>query len=107
MSNRTVVITGASSGIGLALAQAYLDEGFNVVGNARTVDRLRSAQRSLGASENFALVEGDIGQPGTARKLFETAVARFGQVDVLVNNAGIFTVKPFVDYSPEDLAALV
>jgi NAD(P)-dependent dehydrogenase (short-subunit alcohol dehydrogenase family) len=107
MSKKTVVITGASSGIGLALAKAYLDESFNVVGNARNVDRLRSAQRSLGALENFAIVEGDIGQPDTARRLFETAVARFGKVDVLVNNAGIFSVKPFTDYSPADLAALV
>lgn len=107
MSNGTVVITGASSGIGLALAEAYLEEGFNVVGNARTVERLRAAHRSLGAVESFALVEGDIGHPDTARRLFATAVERFGQVDVLVNNAGIFRAKPFTDYLPTDLAALV
>jgi NAD(P)-dependent dehydrogenase (short-subunit alcohol dehydrogenase family) len=107
MNRKTVVITGASSGIGLGLAKAYLGEGFNVVGNARTIDRLRVAHRELGSPNNFALVEGDIGRPDTAQKIFETAVARFGQVDVLVNNAGIFSVKPFTEYSGEDLAALV
>ena len=107
MSDKTVVITGASSGIGLALAKAYLEEGFNVVGNARTLDRLRSAHRELGSPENFAMIEGDIGRPETAKRIFDTAIARFGQVDVLVNNAGIFSVKPFTDYSPEDLTALV
>ena len=107
MSKRTVVITGASSGIGLALAKAYLDEGFNVVGNARTLERLRSAHRELGSPGNFAMVEGDVGQPDTARRIFDAGIARFGQVDVLVNNAGIFSAKPFTDYSPDDVAALV
>ncbi len=107
MQRKTVIVTGASSGIGLALAQAYLEEGFNVVGNARTLQRLRHAHRQLGEPDNFALAEGDIGHPDTAHKIFETAVARFGQVDVLVNNAGIFSVKPFVEYSRDDLQALV
>lgn len=80
MHRKTVIITGASSGIGLALAKAYLDEGFNVVGNARTLARLQQAQRELGSPENFAPAPGDIAEPGTARKIFETAVARFGQV---------------------------
>jgi NAD(P)-dependent dehydrogenase (short-subunit alcohol dehydrogenase family) len=107
MSKKTVVITGASSGIGLALAKAYLEQGFNVVGNARTLDRLHNAHRELGSPNNFALVAGDIARPDTAKQLFETAMARFGQVDVLVNNAGVFSVKNFIDYSVEDLAALV
>jgi len=107
MSNETVVITGASSGIGLALAEAFVGAGFNVVGNARTVERLRDAERSLNASDNYGDGEGDIGDPATARSLFTTAVERFGHVDVLVNNAGIFRAKPFTDYSPTDLAELV
>ncbi len=107
MERKTVVITGASSGIGFGLAKAYLAEGFNVVGNARTIGRLRAAHRELGSPENFALVEGDIGHPDTAQKVFDTAVALFGRVDVLVNSAGIFSVKTFVDYSSDDLAALV
>lgn len=107
MNCKTVVITGASSGIGLELARAYLEDGCNVVGNARTVERLRVAHRELGSPGNFALVAGDIGRAETAAKIFETAVARFGHVDVLVNNAGIFAVKPFTEYSDEDLSALV
>jgi NAD(P)-dependent dehydrogenase (short-subunit alcohol dehydrogenase family) len=107
MNKKTVVITGASSGIGFALAKAYLEEGFNVVGNARSTERLQTAWRALGAPEQFLGVEGDIGQPETAQRLFASAIQRFEQVHVLVNNAGIFLAKPFVEYSPEELAALV
>jgi NAD(P)-dependent dehydrogenase (short-subunit alcohol dehydrogenase family) len=64
------------------------------VGNARTIERLRSAQISLGSLQSFANVEGDMGQPETARKLFETAVARFGQADVLVNKRGHIITSP-------------
>jgi NAD(P)-dependent dehydrogenase (short-subunit alcohol dehydrogenase family) len=107
MSKKTVVITGASSGIGLALAKAYLEAGYNVVANARGRERLESARRGLGSPENFLAVEGDIGLPETAKKLFSAALARFDRVHVLVNNAGIFTAKPFVDYTQEELALLV
>jgi NAD(P)-dependent dehydrogenase (short-subunit alcohol dehydrogenase family) len=107
MNEKTVVITGASSGIGFALAKAYLAEGFNVVGNARSGERLEAARRALGAPENLAMLEGDIGQPETAKRLFSLAMERFDRVHVLVNNAGIFLAKPFVDYSPEELDALV
>lgn len=107
MNKQTVVVTGASSGIGLAIAKAYLEQGFNVVGNARGRERLESARRELASPESFLGVEGDIGQPETAKKLFAAAIARFGKVDILVNNAGSFTVKPFVDYSPEELDAIV
>lgn len=107
MSKQTVVVTGASSGIGLALARAYLEEGFNVVGNARQRERLEIAHKELGSPENFLRVEGDIGQPETAERLFEAAIQRFGRVHVLVNNAGIFDAKPFIEYSPAELNALV
>jgi NAD(P)-dependent dehydrogenase (short-subunit alcohol dehydrogenase family) len=107
MNPRTVVITGASSGIGLALAKAYLAEGFNVVGNARGRERLEAARRKLGSPENFLLVEGDIGRPETARQVVAAALERFDGVHVLVNNAGIFNSKPFVEYSPPELDALV
>ncbi|MBI3902448.1 MAG: SDR family oxidoreductase [Nitrosomonadales bacterium] len=106
-NNRTVVITGASSGIGFALAEAYLKRGFNVVGNARTQDRLKSAAAKLGNPDKFLLVEGDIADPATAKKLFERAIAKFGKVDVLVNNAGIFNAKPFTQYTSDDLDNLV
>jgi NAD(P)-dependent dehydrogenase (short-subunit alcohol dehydrogenase family) len=104
---RTVVITGASSGIGLGLAQAYLERGFNVVANARTEERLAAAARHLGNPARFQGVAGDIGRRDTAQQLIDRAVERFGQVDVLVNNAGIFNAKPFVDYTEEELDQLV
>jgi NAD(P)-dependent dehydrogenase (short-subunit alcohol dehydrogenase family) len=107
MNKQTVIVTGASSGIGLAIAKAYLEQGFNVVGNARGRERLEAARRELGSPENFLGVDGDIGKPETAKKLFTAAIARFGKVDVLVNNAGFFNAKPFVDYSPEEIDALV
>lgn len=108
MSNhRTVVITGASSGIGLALVRAYSQRGYNVVGNARSQDGLNEVSRLLGATANFTAVAGDIGAPATATKLIQAAIDRFGQVDVLINNAGIFMSKPFVEFSPDDLEIML
>lgn len=108
MSNsRTAVITGASSGIGLGLVQAYLDRGFNVVGNARSEERLAQVGADLDHPERFLGVAGDIAAPETSRHLFEQAVRCFGQVDILINNAGIFLPKPFTEYSEEDLDSLL
>jgi NAD(P)-dependent dehydrogenase (short-subunit alcohol dehydrogenase family) len=106
-NNRTVIITGASSGIGLALAEAYLKRGFNVVGNARTTERLEKAAADLGNPSNFLAVAGDIAEPATAKVLFERAIARFGKVDILINNAGIFIAKPFTAYTSEEFDRLV
>lgn len=105
--SRTVIVTGASSGIGFAIARSFLQRGDNVVGNARTIKRLDTALARLGKPDNFLAVAGDVGDPGTAKKIVAEAVARFGQVDVLVNNAGIFNAKPFTEYSIEDVDALV
>lgn len=109
MSNhpKTVVITGASSGIGFALAEAYLARGDNVVGNARTQQRLDAAAARLGHPDNFLPVAGDIALPATARAIFERASARFGKVDVLVNNAGIFIAKPVGEYTEDDVENIV
>jgi NAD(P)-dependent dehydrogenase (short-subunit alcohol dehydrogenase family) len=104
---RTTVITGASSGIGFALAAAYLARGYNVVGNARTLERLDSAAAALGNPPNLLGVAGDIADPATARTLFERAIAAFGQVDILVNNAGIFIAKPLGSYTSEDLDTMI
>jgi len=104
---KTVVITGASSGIGLALAGAFLQRGDNVVGNARTAQRLQQAAVSLGSPDNFLGVAGDVAEPATGVALVQRAIERFGQVDVLINNAGIFNAKPFVEYTPGELEALV
>jgi NAD(P)-dependent dehydrogenase (short-subunit alcohol dehydrogenase family) len=95
---QTAVITGASSGIGLGLTKGFLEAGYNVVANSRRI----TTAGTLTPSDNLLLVDGDVADPSTARKLVQTAVERFGKVDVLINNAGIFVPKPFVDYTPED-----
>ena len=106
-NNRTVVITGASSGIGFGLAKAFLAQGFNVVGNARSAERLEQARAQLGNPAGFVGVAGDIARPQTARQLIDASIEAFGQVDVLVNNAGFFLPKPFLDYTPEDIDSLL
>lgn len=106
-STKTAIVTGASSGIGLAIARSYLARGYNVVGNARSLKRLQAAHDYLGNPPNFLLVAGDISLPATATALFDTAIAAFGKVDILINNAGIFIAKPVGDYSDEDLDSIV
>ncbi|MES2819673.1 MAG: SDR family oxidoreductase [Pseudomonadota bacterium] len=105
--SKTVVITGASSGIGFGLVKAFLANGFNVVGNARSAAGLAEAGAQLGNPENFIGVAGDIADPHTARLLFQSAIEAFGKVDVLVNNAGFFLPKPFIEYTPEDIDSLL
>lgn len=107
MSKKIAVITGASSGIGLALARAYLERGYGVVGNARTLSRLTRAAQELGSPAAFVPVEGDIGRPEVAARLFATALERFGQVDVLINNAGVFIAKPTADYAVDDVEQMI
>ncbi|CAI1590247.1 SDR family NAD(P)-dependent oxidoreductase [Serratia proteamaculans] len=104
---KTVIVTGASSGLGFAIAQAYLARGYNVVGNARSLERLQAAANQLGNPKNLLLVPGDIAQPETATRLFEQAEDNFGQVDILINNAGIFLSKPVTDYTEEDVDAML
>lgn len=104
---RTVIITGASSGLGFALAEAFLARGDNVVGNARSQARLDQAAARLGQPQRFVGVAGDIALAETARRLFEVALETFGAVDILINNAGIFIPKPIADYTEEDVDALV
>ena len=99
---KTVVVTGASQGIGAAVASLFLDHGYNVVGNSRHI----STRNELRRAENLALVDGDIGQVATAERVVETAVQRFGAIDALVNNAGIFLTKPFTEFTAEDFRRL-
>lgn len=105
--SKTVIVTGASSGIGLDVARGFLAAGCNVVINARNVERLEHASRSLGYQQKIAVVAGDIGNPQTGENLVNTAVERFGAVDVLVNNAGIFGLKPFLESTEKDLDAYI
>lgn len=107
MDTKTVIVTGASSGLGYAIAEAYLARGHNVVGNARTAERLEAAVEKLGNPRNFVGVPGDIGVPATAKALFAQAIEHFGKADILVNNAGIFIAKRIGDYTDEDLDAII
>jgi NAD(P)-dependent dehydrogenase (short-subunit alcohol dehydrogenase family) len=102
-AQKTAIVTGASQGIGAGLVEAYLKHGYNVVANSRNITKTNS----FPASPNLALVAGDIGDPKTAAKIVETAVIRFGRVDVLINNAGIFIPKPFTEYTTEEFNSLV
>jgi NAD(P)-dependent dehydrogenase (short-subunit alcohol dehydrogenase family) len=99
---KTVVVTGASQGIGAAIANLFLDRGYKVVANSRNISR----KNELRSSDNLALIDGDIGLVQTAEKIVATAVGRFGSLDALVNNAGIFFPKPFTDYTSEDFRRL-
>ncbi|SRR5258708_24626035 len=83
---KTIIVTGASQGIGAAVANLFLDRGYNVVGNSRKISHKNELQRS----DKLALVDGDIGLASTAEMIVGTAVKRFGSVDALVNNAGDF-----------------
>ena len=98
---KTVIITGASRGIGAGLVEAFLKERYNVVATSLNVSQ------SLTASPSLTLVDGDIGKQETAAKAVEAAIKNFGTIDVLVTNAGIYYVKPFTDFTSEDFNALV
>jgi NAD(P)-dependent dehydrogenase (short-subunit alcohol dehydrogenase family) len=102
-NRKTVIVTGASQGIGAGIVQAFLARGYNVVGTARSATN----SKELSASDHLALIDGDIGQFETAQKVAQLAIKRFGSIDAVVANAGIFLVKPFTDYTPDDLRALV
>ena len=101
-SNKTVIVTGASQGIGAAVVQAFLGRGYNVVATSRSVSKAGFAP-----SPNLALVDGDISQAATAASIAQTAISKFRSIDSLVNNAGVFLVKPFTDYTAEDFRSLV
>ena len=103
MANKeTVIVTGGSQGIGAAVVQAFLDRGYNVVATSRSVSKAGFA-----ASANLELVDGDIGLAATAEKVAHAAVAKFGSIDHVVNNAGVFLVKSFTDYTVDDFDLLV
>lgn len=105
--NKTAVITGASSGIGLGLAAAFLREGYNVVGTGRSQARLDAAAEQLQAPQHFLGVAADGGVAESAEQVFAAARARFGAVEVLVNNAGMFTAKPFIHFTPAEIDAQI
>ena len=99
--NKTAIVTGAQQGIGAGIVEGFLKNGYSVVATSlRATEFLRS-------TPDLILVDGDIREHETAAKSVEAAVSRFGSVDVLVNNAGIFITKPFTEFTTEDFNALV
>ena len=102
-TSRTVIVTGGSQGIGAAIVKAFLERDYNVVGTSRNVTK----SKDLPSSSKLALVDGDIGDATTAASVAEAAIRTFGSIDALVNNAGIFFMKAFVDYTAEDFKRLV
>jgi NAD(P)-dependent dehydrogenase (short-subunit alcohol dehydrogenase family) len=97
MKKQTIIVTGASSGIGKEIARLFLEKGDNVVMTAFNVEKLEQAYHELGAGENLAMVAGNIKDKSTGEKLAAIAIERFGSIDVLVNNAGIYETRPFLD----------
>jgi NAD(P)-dependent dehydrogenase (short-subunit alcohol dehydrogenase family) len=103
ITNPVAIVTGASSGIGLAVALALLEKGYRVIGTSRTI----SQSKDLQASKNLVLVDGDIGKKQTAVKVVSEAVTQFGRIDLLVNNAGMFMSKPFTEYTEADFDRMI
>jgi len=99
---KTAIVTGSSQGIGAGLVEAFLKRGYNVIANSRKI----SKTNPFPASTSLALVDGDIGHPQTAAKIVETAVSRFGRVDILINNAAIRPHKPFTELTMQDWEAV-
>jgi NAD(P)-dependent dehydrogenase (short-subunit alcohol dehydrogenase family) len=98
-AKKVAIITGSSRGIGAGLARAYRREGWAVVGSSR-------ASRPSD-DVDMLTVDGDISQPGTTERIVAAALARFGRIDTLINNAGIYVSKPFTDYTAADYASVV
>jgi NAD(P)-dependent dehydrogenase (short-subunit alcohol dehydrogenase family) len=96
---KVAVITGASRGIGAALVKAYRDRSYRVVATARLIER--------SDDDDILVVTGDIADPKTAERVISAGVDRFGRIDTLINNAGIFISKPFTGYTSEDFAAVL
>ncbi|MFJ9151052.1 SDR family NAD(P)-dependent oxidoreductase [Streptomyces sp. NPDC102270] len=97
-SQKVAIITGASQGIGAALVEGYRKLGHAVVATSRTIAPVDDA--------DVLTVQGDIADPATAGRVVEAAVERFGRIDTVVNNAGVFVAKPFTEYTAEDYATV-
>ncbi len=99
MSNqtKTAIVTGASGGLGFAVARTFIDHGFNVVLTGTNEDKLAATHVALGSPETVLTVAADIGSAADRQRLVEATLSHFGRIDVLVNNAGIFEPRPFLD----------
>src|SRR6202046_592428 len=99
IAQKVVIITGASQGIGAGLVEAYRDREYGVVATARSIRPTKDNQ--------ILAVPGDITDRKTAERAISEGMARFGRIDTLINNAGIFIAKPFTDYTQADYAAIL
>ncbi|RON10868.1 3-oxoacyl-ACP reductase [Pseudomonas brassicacearum] len=98
-SKKVIVITGASQGLGAGMVKAFRDLDYRVVATSRSI--------KPSTDPDILTVAGDIGDPAIAERVIREAIARFGRIDTLVNNAGIFVAKPFIAYTHEDYAAVL
>ncbi|MFJ2952057.1 SDR family NAD(P)-dependent oxidoreductase [Streptomyces sp. NPDC087226] len=98
-AKKVAVITGASQGIGAALVETYRELGYAVVATSRTI--------AASDEPDVVTVQGDISDPATAERVAATAIERFGRIDTLINNAGLFVAKPFTAYTREDFDAVI
>lgn len=103
MKGKTIIVTGASSGLGKAIARLFIEKGSNVVMNASNEANLNAAFEEMGAPRNVVLVVGDISKIEVSNRLAKAALDEFGTIDVLVNNAGIFQPKPFLEVEEKEL----
>ena len=97
--HKVAIITGGSHGIGAGLVAAYRGRGWAVVASSRTI-------KPTGDRDVLA-VEGDVSEPATAERIVAAALGRFGRIDTLINNAGVFIRKPFTDYTAHDYATMI
>jgi NAD(P)-dependent dehydrogenase (short-subunit alcohol dehydrogenase family) len=97
-TTKVAIITGASQGIGAGLVAGFRGAGYAVVGNSRSIGSVEEP--------DYLTVEGDIAEVETARRVVDRALDRFGRIDSLINNAGIFIAKPFTDYSVDEYEAI-
>jgi len=108
LDGKVAIVTGASSGLGVAFAQALAEAGADVVLGARRVDRLEeTAQLVRDAGRRVLTVATDVGDPAQCQALVDATMAEFGQVDVLVNNAGIGTAVPATRETPDQFRSVI
>jgi len=98
---KTMIVTGAAKGIGAGVTNAFIERGYNVVANS-----LNMTASTFAATERLAVIQGDIGDPSTAREIALMAIETFGSIDGVVNNAGIYFSKPFTEYTAQDFEGL-
>lgn len=102
-NGKTAIVTGGSRGIGAGVVAEFLARGYRVVATSRDVSR----SGAFAPSKDLELVDGDIADPATAARVVDAAASRFGSVDALVNNAGIYFAKAFTDYTADDFRRFV